>query len=163
MGFRYSEIDLVVIWFLGNVESLQAPFDWGRHYKTFFFIAMRDFMSKLMSLVVLGCCFWGNAASAAFFTVTGKVTRIVTFATSYATYSENSRGLTGIYVEGLPEGCGAGTQRVLIGVDHPNYQTVLSLALTAHSTGKKVSISYVDACTLRAGSWDFAYITLESE
>lgn len=120
-------------------------------------------MKKIFGLGALWFCVWCGSASAAFYKVTGKVTQIVTFASSYSTYSENSRGLTGIYVEGLPEGCGAGTKRVLIGVDHPNYQTVLSLALTAHSTGKKVSIAYVDTCTLRAGSWDFAYITLEND
>jgi hypothetical protein len=121
-------------------------------------------MKKFWGAFIVAFCFWAYAAVADVLTVTGKVTRIVTFATSYSTYSESYRGLTGIYVEGLPAGCGAGTtKRVLIGVNHPNYQTALSLALTAHSTGKKVSIGYVNACTLRGGSWDFAHITLESE
>lgn len=120
-------------------------------------------MKKLWSVFIVACCLSANAAFSDVVIVTGKVTSIATFATSYTSYSESSRGLTGIYVEGLPGGCGTNTKRVVIGVDHPNYQTALSLALTAHSTGKKVAIGYVDTCTLRAGSWDFAHITLESE
>lgn len=120
-------------------------------------------MNRVLTLIVFGCCLWSNVAFSEVLIVTGKVTSIATFATSYTSYSENFRGLTGIYVEGLPGGCGTNTKRVVIGIDHPNYQTALSLALTAHSTGKKVAIGYVDTCTLRAGSWDFAHITLESE
>jgi hypothetical protein len=91
--------------------------------------------------------------------VTGKVTRIVTHSSSYNPYSETSRGLTAIYVEGLPKSCGNnGQARVAIGVDHPVHNTVVSMALTAHSTGKKVTLEYLDTCTVRSNSWDFAFM-----
>lgn len=103
-----------------------------------------------------------NNAMAEVRSVKGKITRILTFSKSYDTYTESSPGLTAIYVEGLPQGCGTGTGgRVVIGVNHPVYQTALSIALTAFTTGKSVSLHYLDTCKQRAGSWDFAYILVE--
>lgn len=115
-------------------------------------------------VAILSCCLAllvANSAVAEVRSISGKVTSIVTFSKSYDTYTETSPGLTAIYVEGLPRGCGTGSGgRVVIGVNHPVYQTALSLALTAFATGRSVSLHYLDTCKQRAGSWDFAYITL---
>lgn len=118
---------------------------------------MKNYLKALLMLV---CGFLPVTVYSEVHRVTGKVTRIVTFSKSYSTYSETSPGLTAIYVEGLPAGCGSGSARVVIGVDHPVYQTAIALALTAYTTKQDVSLDYVDTCTQRSGSWDFAYITL---
>lgn len=115
----------------------------------------------LLMMVLVFMASAGNAVGTLY--VDGKVTKIVSFPHSYGTYSESSRGLLGIYVEGLPPGCGDGTARVVIGVDHPLHASVLALALTAHSTGKTVRLAYFDACTIRSESWDFAYMVLNSQ
>lgn len=91
----------------------------------------------------------------------GKITDIVSFPKSYGQYSESEKGLLGIYVEGLPKACGSGNTRVVIGVDHPIYQSVLSMALYAKASGSQVKVQYFESCTLRSDSWDLAYFVLK--
>lgn len=93
--------------------------------------------------------------------ITGKVTKVVTFSKSYESYSESQSGLTGIYIEGMPKACGNGNTRALIGVGHPVHDVALSIALTAYATGKKVKLAYINECTQRSNGWDFAYIQFE--
>jgi hypothetical protein len=95
--------------------------------------------------------------AAAILTHEGKVTHIVAFPHSYGSYSENEKGLLGIYVEGLPKGCGSGVDRVVISKKHPLHDSVLSMAMLAQTSGKKVRIAYFNECTIRSESWDFAY------
>lgn len=92
--------------------------------------------------------------------VTGKVTDVASFPLSYGSYNKNTTGLLGIWVEGLPAGCGDGKKRVVITHDHPLHDSALSIALMAKATGKKVEISYFEECTIREKSWDFSYIWL---
>ena len=87
----------------------------------------------------------------------GKVTQIVAFPHSYGSYSENAKGLLGIYVEGQPKGCGSGQNRVVISKNHPLHDSVLSMAMLAQTAGKQVRIAYFNECTIRSESWDFAY------
>lgn len=91
---------------------------------------------------------------------TGKVTRVVAFPYSYGEYSESQRGLLAIYVEGLPKGCDSGQERIVIGVDHPIHDSVLSIALMAKVSGTEVNIAYFNTCTIRSESWDLAYLTI---
>lgn len=90
----------------------------------------------------------------------GKVTKVAAFPHAYGNYDENQKGRLTIYVEGLPNGCNTGHPRVVIGVDHPLHDSVLSIALMAKATGKEVTLAYFDDCTIRSESWDLAYITL---
>ncbi len=101
-----------------------------------------------------------KAYSAEILTHEGVVKQIVAFPHSYGAYSVDAKGLLAIYVEGLPKGCITGQNRVVISVNHPLHNSVLSMALLAKSTGKKVRIAYFNECTIRAGSWDFAYFDL---
>lgn len=95
--------------------------------------------------------------------VTGKVTAVTTNCNTVNPYSEETcDGLTNIYVEGLPNACGTGAPRVAIGVGHPLYQTVVSLALTALTTQLTANLSYVETCTVRGNSWDFSYMYLNA-
>ncbi len=115
---------------------------------------------KIILLVFFTFCFSHSLLAAEVLTVDGKVTSIVSFPKTYGNYSNSAQGLVGFYVKDLPKGCGSGQNRVVIDVDHPLYNSALSLALTAHSTGKSVRIAYFNTCTLRSGSWDFAYLML---
>ena len=93
-------------------------------------------------------------------THTGKVTKVVAFPYAYDNYNESQKGLLAIYVEGLPKGCGGGQERIVIGVDHPIHDSVLSIALMAKASGTEVNIAYFNACTIRSESWDLAYLTI---
>src|SRR5690606_24804125 len=75
---------------------------------------------------------------------TGKVTEIASFPKVYGNYSNQAGGLLAIYVEGLPSGCGNGLGRVVIGVEHPMYESVLSIALYAKASGNIVEVSYFE-------------------
>lgn len=87
----------------------------------------------------------------------GVVEQVTAMPQSYGAYSVDVKGLLAIYVEGLPKGCTTGQNRVVISSDHPLHNSVLSMALLAKSTGKKVRIAYFNECTIRAQSWDLAY------
>jgi hypothetical protein len=96
--------------------------------------------------------------SAEVLTQDGKVTQVVAFPLSYGSYDTNVRSLLGIYVEGLPKGCGDGQNRVVITTDHPLHDSALSIALMAQASGKEVRVGYFNECTLRSESWNLAYI-----
>ena len=117
-------------------------------------------MFKKVLLVFLFAIISKLSFGADVLTHAGKVTRISAFPYSYGNYSESQRGLLTIYVEGLPEGCGDGQQRVVIGVDHPIHDSVLSIALMEKASQAEVTIAYFDACTIRSESWDLAYLTI---
>ena len=61
-----------------------------------------------------------------------------------------------IYIEGIPKGCGLGEKRVAIGSNHPLFTTVVQMALSAKETNQTVEIWYLNTCSDRNGSWDFA-------
>jgi hypothetical protein len=90
----------------------------------------------------------------------GVVKQVVAFPHSYGSYSVNAKGLLAIYVEGQPKGCANGQNRVVISTEHPLHDSVLSMALLAKSTGKRVRIAYFNECTIRPESWDLAYFHL---
>lgn len=93
--------------------------------------------------------------------VRGEVTDIYLFTKNLAKYDVNDVGLAAIYINSpdLLPGCGSsGSKRVIISTDHPLYQSVISLALTAKTTGKKVEIWHLNTCTQRYNSWDFSLI-----
>lgn len=91
----------------------------------------------------------------------GTITQIAAFPHDYGKYDENQKGRLTLFIEGLPPGCGDGLPRVVIGVDHPMYDSVLSIALLAKASETKVSVAYFKECTLRENSWDLANITIE--
>jgi len=71
--------------------------------------------------------------------IKGEVTDIDLFAKTPSKYDVNDVGLAAIYINSpdLLPGCGnSGEKRVIISTDHPLYQSVISLALTAKTTGK---------------------------
>ena len=113
------------------------------------------FLKKCL-LFLLSLSSLTHAAGAAFHD--GKVTEIGSFPKTYGSYSEQAEGLLAIYIDGLPPGCGSGIGRVVIGVDHPIYNSVLAIALYAKASGSTVTVSYFEECTLRGNSWDLAYL-----
>ncbi len=115
---------------------------------------------KYVITFILISCIASLSFAASTVTVFGKVTEVASFPISYGSYNKNTTGLLGIWVEGLPEGCGDGTKRVVITHDHPLHDSALSIALMAKATGKEVKIAYFEECTIREESWDFAYIRL---
>lgn len=118
-------------------------------------------MKRILATLLLICMAMPvHAASTA--SATGKVTSIKTFASNYNPYSENYPVAAYIYVDTLPGACGQADTRFAIRTTHPGYETVLSLATTALATGKSVSVTYIQECTIRGNAWDFAYMTLNS-
>lgn len=65
-----------------------------------------------------------------------------------------------ITVEGLAPACGSGTPRIAIPLGHPMYQTVVSMVLSAQAQNKPLTFGYLDTCTYRGNSWDFATVDI---
>ncbi|WP_444943376.1 hypothetical protein ACJJIK_16635 [Microbulbifer sp. ZKSA006] len=117
-------------------------------------------MLKLFFTTILALSLSSNVLGADVLTHTGKVTRVVAFPHSYGSYDETQKGRLAIYVEGLPQGCGSELSRVVVGVDHPIHDSVLSLALMAIASQAEVKVAYFDQCTVRSDSWDLAYFNI---
>ena len=88
--------------------------------------------------------------------VQGKITRIQIFNSNYGNYNTTGKGYIGFFMSELTPACGTGLKRVIISNDHPLFNTVLSAALTAKTTGKEIEFWHTGKCTLRSNSWDFA-------
>jgi len=102
-----------------------------------------------------------NVSSADIATHSGKITQIGAFPHNYGTYNENEKGRLTIYIDGIPPGCESGLPRVVIGVDHPIYDSVLSIALMAKASQTEVTVTYFKECTIRGNSWDLANLVIE--
>jgi hypothetical protein len=88
--------------------------------------------------------------------VIGKIDQVAAHSASYERYETSSKGLVFIYIKGIPKGCGFGEQRVAIGSDHPLFSTVVDMALSAKASKQTVELWYLNTCSARNGSWDFA-------
>jgi hypothetical protein len=117
---------------------------------------MKGFKKGVLFALMFYC---SHAYSAA---VTGYVTKINLHSDSWSTYNVSDKAMMSIYVEGLPPGCNkvGGDSRVVITTDHPLYNSVYSLVLSAKVSGKKIRVEYLSTCTHRADGWDFGYISL---
>ena len=93
--------------------------------------------------------------------VTGKVLNIWVHSSSYNPYTESSPAVFLAEIEGMPSACGGSHKRFAIGGEHPAYNTVVSMILSAHAAGKEVVLNYLDTCTVRSNSWDFAFMQLK--
>jgi hypothetical protein len=97
--------------------------------------------------------------------LTGKIVKIMTLPSVYATYNSTAESFTMLYVEGLPNACNesSGQARVAIGTKHTAHNSVLALALSAHATGNDVTIKYLGSCNVKSNSWDFSYMFLNEK
>lgn len=116
-------------------------------------------MKKVFFVLLVMCSF---VEAADVLTVKGKITNVATHADAYATYDVGRKGLFFIFMDELDKACGSagGFKRAVISEDHPLYNTVVSMALTAHTTQKNVSLSFLNECTIRGNSWDFAILSV---
>ena len=121
-----------------------------------FGVIMKAFFSGIFISLFVSPAFSGTV------TVSGAVTDIWMFSGSYTSYNPNDIGLANIYLDSadLEPACGVegAPRRIAISTDHPLYNSVVSLALMAKTTGKKVQIWHLETCTLRSSSWDFGLI-----
>ena len=99
-----------------------------------------------------------DAFSAAY---TGKVDKIILHADEWNVYNPNDTGILSLYLVGMPKSCGSddGLGRVVITSDHPLFQSVISLALTAKISDKNLTVHYLDTCKTRSQAWDFGLVT----
>lgn len=111
-------------------------------------------IALLLSLLLSTAAF-----SAELVSHTGKVLKISGHSNSYTTYGVEEKGILFLFLEGLPNACVDGMQRIAITHDHPLYSTLLSVALIAKSTGEPMTIVYLDECNVRANAWDFGSFT----
>jgi len=92
---------------------------------------------------------------------TGYISKIRSFSNGASTYNTNDIGITNIYVDSLAGACGSNEKRIVIGTDHPLYQSVVSMALMAKASNLEIEIWHLDTCTVRTNSWDFRLIELQ--
>lgn len=112
-------------------------------------------------LIAFCFCMMSVSAFSEVTKVQGKVTNVWFFASNWSTYNAADVGLAAIYIdsEDLLPGCGeGGSERVVISTDHPLYDSVVSFALVAKTTGATVELWHLDTCSQRSNSWDFAVI-----
>lgn len=111
---------------------------------------------KWMTLILMLISFFTSAGS-----YVGKVEKIDLHSNHWTTYNPNDLGVMSLYLVGLPKSCGDsnGLNRVVIGSDHPLFNTVFSLALAAKVSGTPIKINYLDSCETRSGAWDFGFIS----
>ena len=111
----------------------------------------------------IALCFFGFfGANVAAGTITAKIEKIELHGYNWGTYNPNDLGVLSLYIEGMPKSCNQnnGQNRVVILTDHPLYQSVYSMALAAKLANKNIFIHYLDTCNVRAGGWDFGYVSL---
>jgi len=88
----------------------------------------------------------------------GKVKEVWLFSKNYTTYNPNDVGLALIYMGTLTGACDTGYKRIAISTDHSLYQSVVSTALTAKTTGATITLWHLSTCNLRSSAWDFGLI-----
>lgn len=115
---------------------------------------MREILFILLSVASL------NIYAATQNSATGKVLNVWVHSDSYNPYTENSPVIFMVEIDGLPKACGGSHKRFAIGGQHPAYNTVVSMILSAQATGKEVTLNYLDTCSVRSNAWDFAYLQL---
>jgi len=112
-------------------------------------------------LSTLACLIFSTFATAEVEThVTGKVTQILTHTKARNPYDVTKMGVVFLYIENLPGACETNTKRVAITSDHPLFEIVSSIALSAQAQDKNVLIGYLEACTQNSSAWDFSYIRI---
>lgn len=113
-------------------------------------------------LCCLLCVVLTVSAQAETVKVKGQVMDVMIFASNYQSYSSSDVGLANIYIDSpemkSPCESGATSGRIAISADHPLFDSVVSMAFIAKTTGKKVEMWHTGTCTLRSSSWDFALI-----
>ena len=60
----------------------------------------------------------------------------------------------------LSGACTSGEKRIAISTDHPLYDSVLSMALSAKISNSKVKVMHLSTCSSRSNAWDFAAIEI---
>jgi len=92
----------------------------------------------------------------------GQIKEIVFFSKNWESYSNGDGAVAGFYMDPpLPKACGTGDSRVLIDVEHPLYDSVVSAALAAKMSRTKVKLNYLSTCSIRYNSWDFGHLFLK--
>ncbi len=94
---------------------------------------------------------------------TGTISKVTFFGGDWGTYNESDDAVMVFYMSpSLPSPCGVSAYdgRIVIGVKHPLYDSVVSTVLAAKMSGSTVDVTYLTSCTKRYNSWDFGYIAL---
>lgn len=118
---------------------------------------------KLKYLVLLASIVCAQISFAARIHITGDIDNIQINGQNFDPYSPTGNAVLFIWMDELPIACGNsnGFKRMVITSDHPAYQSVLSIALTAQATQKPVTVSYIDECTQWSSAWDFATLKID--
>ena len=116
-------------------------------------------MNKIIFLLVLFFAFNTNSFAG---DLTGNVSAIRFFTTSWTSYNDTDIGLAVIYMTpSLPAACGSGDGRVAIRVAHPLYNSIVSAALAAKATNQTVKITYLNNCSILSSAWDFGVLEIQ--
>ncbi|MCE2027959.1 hypothetical protein [Sessilibacter corallicola] len=91
--------------------------------------------------------------------VTGLISDIWFFSNNFSTYNQAGDTALAVFYIDSPEllpACGDGPPRIAISTDHPLYDSVVSAALAAKISQKRVQMWHLPTCNIRENSWDFA-------
>ena len=119
-------------------------------------------MKKILLIFICSLTAFSSSVIATSYGHSGKVLKIDLHNDNWGTYDVNDKGVLSLYIEGLPKSCNQsnGLNRVVITSDHALFDAVLSTALAAKLSGKKVHIQYLDTCKTRGHAWDFGFLSL---
>lgn len=92
--------------------------------------------------------------------VQGKVLQILSHTKARNPYDVSSLGMVVLFIDTLPGACNTNNKRVAVGTDHPLFETVLSIALSAQAQSKTIELGYLESCIVHHNAWDFSYIRL---
>jgi hypothetical protein len=94
--------------------------------------------------------------------VTGTITKTVMHMDEWKSTNTEQLAYFHIHIDGLPKACNQkkGYARVVIPSNHPSYNTVVDSVLFAQENNKKVNLIYLDSCSYRENSWDFAILNI---
>ncbi len=113
-------------------------------------------------LLVILFSFFNSSSFADVLNATGTIDKVQLMGTEYESYSTSGKAIVFIHMSELPKSCDRDYRRVAITSDHPAFQVVVSSALAAKAAGQRVTLYYIDECTLwNSNAWDFSMIHVE--
>ena len=116
-------------------------------------------MKKYFSAFVL-FLLYSASSFASFDTVSGKVYNVSTGLDNWQLPDVTQKGVFTFFVEGLPNACGDGNPRIAIPTDHPLFNNVVAMVLSAQAQDRSITLNYLESCTYRSNSWDFGTFTI---
>ena len=116
-------------------------------------------MKKIILMML--CTFWVQSVSAASTkTITGKIKKVGTHLQAHYSTNLDQTGVFYFYMDDLPAACNTTQKRLAITTNHPLYNTISAMVLTAKAQDASITAYYLDTCTYRSDAWDLTVLFL---